>query len=233
MDGAHESAKPPARAVITNTESDNAGGQDDRSDGRGPEVVQSSRQAASDSSLLEVFHRLFVDFYRSVRYFFSNRGFSSDECLDLTQETFLKAFKGYRGFRGEASERTWIFQIATNVWLNEIRRRHAAKRSAQEVSFEEAFDPGRPGNPKVEIEDGGQLTNVLADERADILRQALEDLPPQMRRCIFLRVDQDLKYREIADLMQLSIETVKSHLHQARQRLKESLSEYFEDPDSL
>ena len=231
MDGAHDSAKPLARAVTAGTKPGKKSGQGDGSDGRGREFLQSSGQAAS-ASLLEEFQQLFVAFYRPISYYFANRGFCSEECLDLAQETFLKAFKGYGGFRRDASARTWIFQIANNVWLNEIRRRRAFKRSAQEVSLEEALQAGSPGNPGLEIDDGGQLTGVLAQERAKILQQALEGLPSQMRRCIFLRVDQDLKYREIADLMHLSIETVKSHLHQARQRLRNSLSEYFEDTDS-
>ena len=56
-------------------------------------------------------------------------------------------------------------------------------------------------------------------------------LPAQMRRCVELRVHQDLRYKEIADLMQVSIDTVKAHLYQARQQLKGKLSGYFADPE--
>jgi RNA polymerase sigma-70 factor (ECF subfamily) len=55
--------------------------------------------------------------------------------------------------------------------------------------------------------------------------RALQDLPEQMRRCFILRFDQQLRYREIAAVMQISIQTVKSHLHQARERLKAILAE--------
>jgi DNA-directed RNA polymerase specialized sigma24 family protein len=52
-----------------------------------------------------------------------------------------------------------------------------------------------------------------------------------MRRCVLLRLEQDLKYREIASVMQISIDTVKAHLFQARQLLKDKLSRYFRDQD--
>src|SRR6185295_123541 len=69
----------------------------------------------------------------------------------------------------------------------------------------------------------GPLAGLLADEQVGRLRQALQDLPPQMRRCVLLRIDQNLKYREIAGVMQISIDTVKSQLSQARDRLGREL----------
>lgn len=227
MDGAHDSAGARASAAIEAGKSDCEASRGDASDRRIEPDDQVSGSA--ETLALDDFHKLFVAYYRPICYYFGNRGFSVEECHDLAQETFLKAFKGHQGFRGEASPRTWIFQIANNVWLNEIRRRNAAKRSAKEVSIE---DSGPPADLGAEGNDAEPLEGMLAQERAEILRRALEDLPSQMRRCIFLRIDQDLKYREIADLMHLSIETVKSHLHQARQRLKQSLSNYFGETDT-
>jgi len=227
MDGAHDSAGAPAAAAIVAMKSGKESDQRGASDRREHPHRQEGSAAAAPG--VGEFQELFAAYYRPVRYYFANRGFSVEECFDLAQETFLKAFKGHKDFRGDASVRTWIFQIANNVWLNEIRRRNAVKRSAKEVSIEDAFPLGKAANPSLEGDDADQLDGVLAEERAEILRQALEGLPPQMRRCIFLRIDQDLKYREIADLMHLSIETVKSHLHQARQRLKQGISDYFEE----
>jgi RNA polymerase sigma-70 factor (ECF subfamily) len=67
----------------------------------------------------------------------------------------------------------------------------------------------------------------LAGEQRAVLRQALAELPPKMRRCVLLRIDQDLKYREIAALLRVSIETVKSQLSQARDRLEAEVGRYF------
>jgi len=179
------------------------------------------------------FQALFDEHYRSVLFFFTNRGFSFEEARDLTQETFLRAYKGVETFRYEASFKTWLFQIATNLWRNAIRSRSAAKRDAPEVSLEEELNSGRPvlsdlGGPHGA---GTPLSAVLADEAVSQLECALDELPAQMRRCVQLRLFQELKYREIAGLMKLSIETVKSQLHQARHRLRQSLSGYFDDID--
>jgi RNA polymerase sigma-70 factor (ECF subfamily) len=59
------------------------------------------------------------------------------------------------------------------------------------------------------------------------VRGAMEELPEQMRKCVMLRVYQELSYQEIAVVLRLSVETVKTHLHQARQRLRIRLADYF------
>lgn len=177
------------------------------------------------------FQTLFREHYRSVLFFFTSRGFPLEEARDLTQETFLRAYKGVEAFRYEASFKTWLFQIATNLWRNTIRSQRAAKRDAEEVSLEEELDSGRPLQPESGGLQGTPLSQLLADEAVTRLAGALEELPPRMRRCVQLRLFQELKYREIAGLMKLSIETVKSQLHQARHRLRQSLSGYFEDID--
>jgi len=74
---------------------------------------------------------------------------------------------------------------------------------------------------------------ALEHSKEERLRAALDELPPQLRRAFMLRVREDLKYREIAEIMHVPIETVKAHLSQARQQLQEKLADYFdEDPDN-
>lgn len=181
----------------------------------------------------EEFRRLFERYFRPLFYFFRNRGIPPEECRDLTQETFLRVYKSIARFRGEASVQTWLFQIATNLWRNRVRYDRAGKREASEVSLESAMEKGRPIPADLSLARGehtaGPLAGLLADEQLGVLRRALDGLPPQMRRCVLLRVDQNLKYREIAGVMQISIETVKSQLSQARERLGRELGLYFED----
>lgn len=184
----------------------------------------------------EDFQRIFEHFYHPIAGFFSRRGFSPDECRDLAQETFLRAYKSRKGYRSEAAVKTWIFTIATNIYRNEIRSRRAEKRSADEISLEEALEQGRPVFARASPPDGGgetgdALEELLVDERVRLLRDALEGLPPRMRRCVRLSLDHDLKYREIAVILQISEDTVKAQLFQARQRLHETLGEYFDGVD--
>jgi RNA polymerase sigma-70 factor (ECF subfamily) len=176
---------------------------------------------------------VFEQYAPAVSYFFARRGFSSEDCRDLTQETFLKAFRGLPRFRREVEIKTWILRIAANVWKNTLRSRQAVKRAAPTVSLELAVERGevpetpgptpclRPkGNP-------GPLERMLLTEGQRMLREAVDELPPRMRRCVLLRIDQGLKYQEIAAILQVSEDTVKTQLYQARQRLKHSLDDYF------
>lgn len=180
---------------------------------------------------------LFETYAPAVRHFFSRRGFSPEDCSDLTQDTFLKAYQGLSTFREDADLRTWLLAIAANVWKNDLRSRQAAKRAAVKTvsldatEVEEAPPEGssasvgasHPPNP---------LQSVLKQEGRRRLRSAIEELPPRMRQCVLLRVDRGLKYREVAVILKVSVDTVKTQLHQARQRLREALDDdWLQDED--
>jgi RNA polymerase sigma-70 factor (ECF subfamily) len=165
----------------------------------------------------EVFERLFFRYYGPVVNFFVNRGFSSEESRDLAQETFLRIFKGLPTLRKDTAT-VFIFQVAHNLWKNRIREDTALKRQGHESSLEDLAIPAPESGP---------LETALADERASRVREALEILPPRSRRCLQLYVYHQLKVREIATLMNLSPETVKAHLYQARQSLRKHLEREF------
>ena len=179
----------------------------------------------------ESFRRIHRHYYPLVRSFFARRGFTEQEIEDLAQETFFRVSRKLKGFRGDSQFETWLFQVTANVYKNELRSRTAQKRDAQEVSLEdsEVSPPGGEGVSLTAVE-AGVLDGMLTDERAEILHRAMAELPPQMRRCVELRVYWDLKYREIAVLMGVSIDTVKAHLFQARQLLRNKLGGYFAEP---
>jgi RNA polymerase sigma-70 factor (ECF subfamily) len=178
----------------------------------------------------ESFEEVFNQYYRLVVGFFTKRGFTLQEAEDLTQIVFLRVYKGRETFRGEARFSTWLFQICANVFRNNLRDRSTQKRDAEEVSMDLADSSALEG-----LADGGAdpLHQTLGAEAKRKLRTALSDLPPQMRRCVELRVYEDLKYREIAERMKISIDTVKAHLFQARQILKGTLGDYFTDDDDF
>lgn len=185
----------------------------------------SDSQAAKD---LEEFERLFESYYRPVSHYFARRGCSKEECKDLTQDTFVRVYKGMESYRSESSIETWLFVIAANIWRNWLRSQTAQKRSAREVSLDsEGPSEDRGLEEVLEGPDPGALHALLTEERYGLLRQELEDFPPRMRFCFLLRFSQGLKYREIAAIMDVSLETVKSQLFQARARLKERLGEHF------
>jgi RNA polymerase sigma-70 factor (ECF subfamily) len=182
----------------------------------------------------ESFRQIFHQYYRLVFSYFARKGFCSEESHDLALETFLRVNKSLDTFRRESRFETWLFQVTANVYRNTLRAQATRKPDAPEVSLNELIEGrGGSGEPGLALETAdGPLDELLAGEMSEVLHRALQDLPSQMRRCVQLRVDQDLKYREIADLMRVSIDTVKAHLFQARQLLKLKLAVYFADPNS-
>lgn len=169
---------------------------------------------------------LFQRYYRPVVSYFLHKGFPMEESRDLAQETFFRVYKNRERFRGESSPATWLFQIANNLYKNTLRSQAAQKRDREEVSLESVEAS------LVDVEtDEDVLSTMLMEERSKLLREVLEELPPQMKKAVFLRVGSDLKYREIAEQMQVSIETVKAHLYQARQQLRDRLANYFTDEE--
>jgi RNA polymerase sigma-70 factor (ECF subfamily) len=176
----------------------------------------------------EDFQRLYVQFYPSVMAYFRRQGFPLEEARDLTQDTFVRAFAGIAGFRREAAFKTWLLKIATNVWRNELRARGAQKREAPRVPLEDAPEYALAEGSMSGADDGkdGPFDALWERQRRELVQGALKDLPPQMRRCMQLHVGSDLKYREIAAVMKISIGAVKSQLHEARERLKTRLGRH-------
>jgi len=171
----------------------------------------------------ESFRILHETYYQPVQRFFAKRLGSSEESLDLTQETFLRIYQGVKGFRGDAPFGAWVYRIAWNVLHRHTSRGSPVHRPGRQVRLE---DPetwpdgiGVP-TPASSAEEHGAFSRVLERERLEILRQAIDQLPPQRRRCIVLWAYQGLTYEQIATALRLSLGTVKAHLAQARRQLE-------------
>jgi len=185
-------------------------------------------QLQAGRAVEESFRLLCERYHRPLYAFFARRGFSHADCLDLTQETFLGIYRGIGAFRRDARFETWLFKVATNAFRKRLRTAVAGKRAGEEVSLDAA--PGEEGDrPVFQPVAEGPLpgASLLQAERARLLREAVERLPDQMRRCLVLNVYHELKVREIAQLLHLSPETVKVHLFQARRRLQAALGSHF------
>jgi len=183
------------------------------------------REPALDAS----FDGLFERHGREVHRFFVRKGFPFDRAAELTQEAFIRVYQGLSEFRGDSQARTWIFSIVRNLYLNERRHDRAAKRHRTEIPFDElrpAEEEGAPAPGAVPDPSAPDpLEGALRRERSERLWRAVDELPPRMGRCVRLRLGQERPYQEIADLLGVSIDTVKSQLHQAKGRLREVLGQ--------
>lgn len=135
------------------------------------------------------------------------------EILDLTQETFFKAYNAIREFRAESSFYTWLYRIAINT-AKEHRRSTIVRR-------EESIAPINPETEKsmdreVLIETTTPENHLLSDERTKIAFSAMERLSPDLKMTFYLRELEGLTYYEIGKIMDCPVGTVRSRLSRAR-----------------
>ena len=148
-----------------------------------------------------------------------------EEARDLTQETFLQAFRNIAGFRGEADLRTWLYRIAVNQARNRWRwwkRRHRDKTvSLDAPAGDEGSASLSAGIANESAADPEQ--QALARERERVLLAALATLSRPYREVIVLRDLEGLSYEEIAQALDMNIGTVKSRLSRGRDELRRRL----------
>ena len=167
----------------------------------------------------EGFEELFLKFRPAVRSYFARKGFSADECRDLTQDVFVRVFKSIDTFQHKSRFERWLWEITTHIYFNELRRRKTEKRHGIERSLDAWSESETSPALEIPADDPSPEDEMIRRELQGSLRAALRELPDQMRRCCILRYEKGRKYHEIATVMRISIETVKAHLHQARKRL--------------
>jgi RNA polymerase sigma-70 factor (ECF subfamily) len=171
----------------------------------------------------ESFRVLFETYRPTVQRFFLRRLASAEASRDLTQETFLKVYKGLKGYRGDGPFGAWLFRIAWNVLRSQRSGSAAARLRAREVQMEdlemEVTEALAVGEAIGTGEEPRALAAVLREEQRRVLRGAIEKLPPQRRKCVVLWAYHELTYEQIAVVMRLSIGTIKAHLAQARAQL--------------
>jgi len=132
---------------------------------------------------------------------------SEADAKDLTQRTFLKVYGALPRFRAESSFRTWIYRIAINLCLNELRDRRRGESSSPDA-IEQAPAPA----PEIESLD--------AEARGAWLRRAIASLPPKQRMVLELRIYDELPFREVAELVGSTENAAKVNFHHAVKRLR-------------
>jgi RNA polymerase sigma-70 factor (ECF subfamily) len=173
---------------------------------------------------IEAAYEELLDKYEQAVYGLVYRlvGTQTDAC-DVVQEVFLKVFRGVHNFREQSSLRTWIYRIAINEVHNQ--RRWWVRHCRREVSIDnEDADRGRPLDF---AQDPGRspYDQALDSETRRLIENALTRIKPVFRTAVVLRDVQNLSYEEMADILQVSLGTVKSRIVRGREALRAQLTQ--------
>ncbi len=143
---------------------------------------------------------------------------------DALQETFMKAYKALPGFDGRSSISTWIYRIATNEALMQLR-----KHKVNALSIDEPDETGDEEQEPLQIVDWCCVPEkeLLSAEGREVLDKAADELPYAMRVVFLLRDIEGLSTQEAAEVLNISETAVKTRLSRARLRLREILSAYY------
>jgi RNA polymerase sigma-70 factor (ECF subfamily) len=181
--------------------------QTDSSSGEG-ELVRAAQRGDA-----EAFKRLYESYrdrvYNLIFYWLGDRALAED----VLQSVFLKVHRGLGGFRFESSLATWIYRVAANECRNQTRR-----RVAQMVPLEDVLGSGDEIDPGPLQED-----QRATSERQEIIRQAIMELPADLRAVVVLKYHEGLSYEEIAAVLGCAPGTVASRLNRALGRLESQL----------
>ena len=166
----------------------------------------------------QAFDELLCRYQRMLANYFYKQCYDRTLAQDLVQETFLRILKSRDRYRPEAKFKTFLFTVARNLWIDQHRSRKAAPKI---VSADQPWG-----------EDGGRLSDAVPSgevsaerriedhEAAEMVREALTELPDGQREVWILAIEQGLKQREIASVLEIPLGTVKSRMNAAVTRLR-------------
>ena len=172
----------------------------------------------------QAFDELVLNYQNKV-YALAFRYMSNEEdAYDMSQDTFIKAYRSLRSFKGESSFGTWIFRITTNVCLDEIRRR---KRRVVPFSLDEPLATMDGEEVEKEIADSSLSADRIYEQKelSQYIQKRLDEMKPEHKTAIILRDVMELSYDEIAGVLNCSIGTVKSRINRARGILQKKLGD--------
>lgn len=172
------------------------------------ELAVAARQGDM-ASFEELVRRTHVDTYTLATRLMGN----GEDAADVTQEAYVRAWKGIRRFRGDARFSTWMYRITANTASNHLdRRRRTRADNLDDLAEPVDLDPGR--QPEVVTESGSGM---------EALSVALDELPPKLRAVVVLKDVYDLTHDDIAEELDISVTAAKVRLHRGRRKLRELL----------
>jgi len=158
------------------------------------------------------FDLLVVRYQRRIAALISRYRLDAGTIEDLTQEAFIKAYRGLAGFRGDSTFFTWLARIALNTTKTYLAER---KRRVEAVGLEE--DAGEL-DPLASIESGDLTEGTVASRQmGEIIARALDEMSPDLRDALTMREIDGMSYQEIAAALDVPLNTVRSRIFRARE----------------
>lgn len=190
-----------------------------------PKELDRQKVRAAQAGDREAFDYL-VERHKDIVYAVAYR-FAKDPdlALDLSQDVFIRAYRGIRSFKGKSSFSTWLYRIAMNTCIDYTRKRSRSVDSStvpEEVAEYADSEPVRRGAPS------GPRSDTLSSELGEQIQRAIDLLPDYHKSVFVLYEIEGLSYKEIAEVVGCSIGTVMSRLHYARKKLRTMLEPYVE-----
>ena len=136
-----------------------------------------------------------------------------EDASDLSQDVFLRAYRGLRSFRGQSTLATWLYRIGTNVCLNRVSAKTTLGKLTEPIEEQQFIDPGAASPSDL----------MLRDERAARVRAAIAQLPRKQRATLILRTYHEMSHQEIAEVLGSSVGAVKANFFHALGNLKKIL----------
>jgi len=167
----------------------------------------------------KAFDLLVLKYQQKVANIVSQYVRDSHESLDVTQETFIKAYRALKDFRGDSAFYTWLYRIAINTAKNYlVAQKRRPPKSDVDAEMAELIDSGEKLKERATPE-----SLLLKDEIAITVKQAIDELPEELKTAITLRELEGLSYEEISNVMSCPIGTVRSRIFRAREAIDERL----------
>ena len=187
----------------------------------GEDAQRMLRAAAGDEAC---FTQLVEKYHRPLMHFLYRMVHNREVAEELAQEVFLRAYRARQSYRAEARFSTWLYRIATNLSVNHARdTRH--ERSAQTVYLDEP-DAESGSTPDVADAQPSVEQRMVRNERMAQIRAHVMALPERQRMAVLMHKYQDMDYRQIGEVLELSESATKSLLFRAYQTLRDKLKDF-------
>ena len=172
----------------------------------------------------EAFDKIMVHYRERMYGVIYNMTLNHSDAADLTQETFVKAFRSISKFKRKSSFFTWLYRIGVNLTLTFLKR----KRNRKFFSFEQFFGDSLNESQKGELASNeiNSAKSTMLNELHEKLNEALSRLSDKHRTIVILYEIDGLSHKEISHIMKCTEGTVRSRLHYAKIQLQSMLSEY-------